>query len=126
MLFCTVVNCMDGRVQLPISRYLKEHFAADYVDTVTEAGPAGLLASDPDSRASRSIYSCIEVSVAAHKSTALAVVAHAGCAGNPISDDSQNQQVLQCVEVLSARYPALAIIGLWVDEKWVVHRLGED
>ncbi len=117
---------MDGRVQLPVNRYLQEHFGVDFVDTVTEAGPAGLLAADPESPASRSIYSRVDVSVTAHESQGLAIVAHAGCAGNPIPDADQQQQVLRCVEVLGVRYPALNIVGLWVDESWQVQRLDAD
>jgi len=41
MIFCTAVNCMDGRVQLPVINYLKERFSANYVDMITEPGPNG-------------------------------------------------------------------------------------
>ena len=38
----------------------------------------------------------------------------------------QQQQVLRCVEVLGVRYPALNIVGLWVDESGIVQRLGAE
>ena len=124
MSFCTAVNCMDGRIQLPVNRCLREHFAAEYVDTVTEAGPVGILSADPESPMSRSIYSRIDISVTAHLSTALAIVAHANCAGNPISDSDQQRQVENCVVHLRRRYPDLEIAGLWLDEQWTVHLFG--
>ena len=124
MSFCTAVNCMDGRVQLPVNRYLRDHFSVDHVDTITEAGPVAILSADPDSPASHSIYHRIDISVTAHHATALALVAHAGCAGNPISDSDQQRQVERCVEQLRGRYPDLTIIGLWVDGQWTVHLLG--
>jgi len=34
MSYCTVINCMDGRVQLPVIKYLKERFDVDYVDSI--------------------------------------------------------------------------------------------
>ena len=44
MIFCTAINCMDGRVQAPVNAYLRTRFNADYVDAVTEPGPALVLA----------------------------------------------------------------------------------
>ena len=44
MSFCTVVNCMDGRVQLPVIRYLQDRIEVLYVDSVTEPGPVRSLA----------------------------------------------------------------------------------
>ena len=40
MRFCTAVNCMDGRVQRPVHKYMSSFFMADHVDQVTEVGPA--------------------------------------------------------------------------------------
>ncbi|RKX75878.1 MAG: hypothetical protein DRP87_13470 [Spirochaetes bacterium] len=42
--FCTVVNFMDGRVQLAVIKYLQRRFDVDYVDTITEPGPNLILA----------------------------------------------------------------------------------
>ena len=39
MSFCTAINCMDGRVQLPVIRFLQERFKVDYVDVISEPGP---------------------------------------------------------------------------------------
>ena len=38
MCFCTAVNCMDGRVQLPVTSYLQERFNVEHVDSITEPG----------------------------------------------------------------------------------------
>ncbi len=126
MSFCTAVNCMDGRVQLPVIAHLKERFAADYVDMITEAGPIGILSSQPDSPASRSIFDRIDVSVRAHKSKHIAVVGHHGCAGNPVSEARQREQLRTCLDRLARRYPQLECVGLWVDETWSVHEVKPD
>ena len=42
--FCTAVNCMDGRVQKPVLEYLNRVWGSPFVDSVTTAGPVGLLA----------------------------------------------------------------------------------
>jgi len=47
--FCTLVHCMDGRIQEPIIKYLKENYGATYVGTITEAGSCKILADNSDS-----------------------------------------------------------------------------
>jgi hypothetical protein len=120
MSFCTAVNCMDGRVQIPVIRYLQERSGALYVDVVTEAGPVRALAQPADSETTRSILERVGVSVSAHGSRLIAVVAHADCAGNPIDEDEQRRQLARAVERLAGSFPAAKVIGLWVDENWSV------
>lgn len=48
MSFCTVINCMDGRVQLPVIRYLMDRFNVACVDSVTEPGPLRHLADEQE------------------------------------------------------------------------------
>ncbi len=43
MVFGTVINCMDGRVQFPVLEYLKHKYEVDLVDSITEAGPLKIL-----------------------------------------------------------------------------------
>ena len=38
--FAPAINCMDGRVQLPVIAYVKAHYSVDHVDMITELGPA--------------------------------------------------------------------------------------
>jgi hypothetical protein len=44
--FITVINCMDGRVQLPVNNWLRKRFNANFVDTITEPGPNRILATN--------------------------------------------------------------------------------
>ena len=46
--FATAINCMDGRVQLPVTAFLKKKYGVDYVDVITEPGPNGILAANKD------------------------------------------------------------------------------
>ena len=36
--FATSVSCMDGRIQIPLNKWIKENYSADFVDTITEPG----------------------------------------------------------------------------------------
>ena len=120
MSFCTAVNCMDGRVQLPVIHYLQERFDVLYVDVVSEAGPVRVLAEAEDSEAKRSILRRVGVSIDAHGSRLIAVVAHANCAGNPIAEGEQRRQLAQSVDYLAKSFPGVSLVGLWVDDHWSV------
>lgn len=120
MSFCTVINCLDGRAQLPVIAYLQNRFGVEYVDVVTEAGPVGLLATRLESREAESIFRRVGISIQAHASKNLAIVAHYDCAGNPIPDSEQRQQLNICLEMLSNKYPQLEVVGLWLDSNWTI------
>ena len=126
MSFCTAVNCMDGRVQRPAIDYLSEFFVVEYVDVVTEAGPVAVLASDPESDRSKSIYQRIDVSVSVHGSKGIGIVAHHDCAGNPKRKNGQMEDVRESVSALRSRYPGLPVIALWVDENWTVAEIDDE
>ena len=123
MSFVTVINCIDGRVQLPVNAWLRERYGAQWVDTVTEAGPAAVMADDPDSAPGDCISARVHLSLDAHGSAVLALVAHHDCAGNPVDDATQKSQVLAGVKRLSGWFPEADVIGLWVDDAFEVHKL---
>ena len=123
MSFYTAVNCMDGRAQLPVIKYLSNRFNADYIDTVTEPGPALCLAERTDSEQAKSILHRIDISINKHNSTGIAVVAHHDCAGNPVDDQTQISQLTPAVNFLAQHYPNVEIIGLWLDANFKVKQI---
>lgn len=125
MRFATAINCMDGRTQLPVIMYLREKCNVDYVDVVTEAGPVKILADCKDQVLVDSMKRRVEISVTKHRSRCIAIVGHFDCAGNPVSKETQIEQIGKSIKtVLSWNFEA-EILGLWVDENWAVHELGE-
>jgi carbonic anhydrase len=120
MTFCTAINCMDGRVQLPVITYLQERFGAAHVDVVSEPGPNRLLAGTTDPGTVESILKRVNISVEKHHSKGIAVIGHHDCAGNPASEEEQYLHTKEAVAMLRKKYPDVEIIGLWVDEKWKV------
>ena len=124
MAFCTAINCMDGRVQLPVIRFLQERFDAEYVDSITEPGPVRFFDKAADLTVLNSIYARINVSVQHHHSRAIAVCAHADCAGNPVDDQTQKQQLQRAVIFLKENYPETEVIALWLDDdNWNVYEI---
>lgn len=123
MRFCTAINCMDGRTQVPVNDFMRRRFGAAYVDTITEPGPIRILAGQEDARLVESVLHRINISVEKHGSRAICVVGHHDCAGNPVDKTVQLDQVRQSIEMLRGRYPEVEIIGLWVDDQWVVEEV---
>ena len=83
MSFCTVINCMDGRVQLPVIKYLQKRFNAEHVDSITEPGLNLILAKQSNVNIVESVFNRLKISVDKHASVGIAVAGHHGCAGNP-------------------------------------------
>ena len=123
MSFCTAINCMDGRTQIPVIEFLKKRFGVEYVDMVTEPGPNGILAEQDNLRLVDSILERLWISVHKHQSAGIAVVGHHDCAGNPTDQRKQAEHTRAAIEYLEHRYNDLPIIGLWVDENWRVNEI---
>jgi carbonic anhydrase len=126
MTFCTAINCMDGRVQLPVITYLQKRFDAIYVDVITEPGPNRILADQTDSTLTASILNRVSISVNKHGSTNIAVVGHYDCAGNPTPEEEQLVQTRKAVALLRKEHPGCTVIGLWVDRDWEVSEIPSD
>jgi len=121
--FVTTINCLDGRVQECVIRWLNNLYRADYVDVITAPGPVKILASGEPEFVANSIQECLAVSTEKHRSPALAIVAHHDCAGNPLPRDKQIEQLLQAGDLVRRQFPALDIRLLWVDENWQVQEI---
>lgn len=115
--FCTVINCMDGRMQLPVIKFMQKRFHAEYVDSITAPGPNLILAKGEDLTAIDSIMSCVEVSVNKHGSTSIAIVGHEDCAGNPADKPEQFVHLRLAYDRVRDAFPDCEVITLWVPLK---------
>ena len=113
--FATSVSCIDGRVQLPLSKWIKENYSVDYVDTITEPGVDKKTAESPDLQY---LKEKVLISINAHKSSLIVVSGHHDCAGNPVSYDEHISQIKKGVEVITSWNTGAKVIGTWVDENW--------
>ena len=113
----TCLNCMDGRVQLPVLHWIKENYQVDFVDVITEAGMDNVLANQKDIG---EVLRSIAISVNVNKSTRLFVVGHYDCRGNPVNDNLHHQEINASVKRLKDHWPTHEIIGLWVNKNWQV------
>ena len=66
--FVTAINCMDGRVQLPVMECMKRRYGVEYVDCVTEPGPIKILDEKQEEATVASIRRRVDISVTKHGS----------------------------------------------------------
>src|ERR1019366_7621102 len=113
----TCLNCMDGRVQLPVLQWIKVNYRVDFVDVITEAGMDNVLCNQEDIR---EVLRSITISVNINKSTRLFVVGHHDCRGNPVEEKVHCEEIGSAVKRLREYWPQLEIVGLWVNKLWEV------
>ena len=117
--FVTAINCMDGRVIIPVIQWMKDQYQVDYVDMITEAGPDKVLSQGTTVQI-ESIKNRVLVSVEKHHSKIIAIVGHHDCAGNPVTREVHHQQIINCCEIVKTWGLAAQIIGIWLNDKWEI------
>ncbi len=117
--FATAINCIDGRVQKPVTDYIQKTFSVDYVDMITEPGPNKVFAEGNDINTIDSLKEKVKISVEKHNSRVIAIAAHYDCAANPANEDVQKKQLREAAEIIiSWELPIKTIIGLWLNENF--------
>jgi carbonic anhydrase len=99
-------------------------FGARYVDNITATGAVQHLDGQVDS-AGESLLQSLAVSIAAHGTTQVAVVAHSGCAGNGVPDATQREQLRKAVPTISGRFPDLEVLALFFDPRVGFERIAQ-
>lgn len=120
--FATAINCMDGRVQIPVIDYLKKNYNVDYVDMITLPGADKMLIQSED-KIKEHIKKSIRISIEKHHSQLIAIVGHHDCAGNPVEKEIHIQHILAGIETIKSWGNNVPVIGLWVDENWEVTKV---
>jgi carbonic anhydrase len=122
--FSTCLNCIDGRVQIPVITWITENYDVDYVDMITEAGINGLLANkgfDPSH-----VLRKLAISFSKHNSNTLFIVGHYHCGTNPVEEEVHRKQIKKAVERIKNYTHSCKIIGLWVSEHLKVEQVCEE
>ena len=118
--FGTAINCMDGRVQLPVTNFMKSKYGLDFIDMITEPGPDKMLTLGSPTQV-ESIKSRVLISVNAHGSQTILIAAHHNCAGNPVSKEEHIRQVKECMKILQSwKLPVKNITGAWINDNWTL------
>lgn len=113
--FGTVVNCIDGRAQIPASEWIRQNCGVDYVDTITTPGADRVLAEGYMERVAR-IETKVRLSVVRHSSPVVAIAGHYDCLANPCEREERFELIIACAERISSWRLGVRVVGLYVNE----------
>lgn len=117
--FATAINCIDGRVQKPVTEYIQKTFNVDYVDMITEPGPNKVFAEGNDINTIDSLKEKVKISIEKHNSRVIVIAAHCDCAANTANENVQKEQLREAIEIIvSWSLPIKTIIGLWLNQSF--------
>lgn len=118
MTFATCLNCIDGRVQIPVIEWITENYGFKYVDMITKPGMDGFL-SKKSSDISEIIKE-IRITIDVHNSDDIFVVGHYDCAGNPVDENTHKKQIKESVNRIKSIFNDLNVAGLWISDDFSV------
>jgi hypothetical protein len=121
--FAVVINCIDGRTQLPVIDFMKSKFKVEFVDVITEPGPVKAIAEPRNAFQVYSIQQRLMLSQEKHGSQHLGVVAHHDCTANPVEKGKQIEQLRQSLDYIRLWGFKGVVVGLWVNENWEVQEV---
>ena len=120
--FGTVIACIDGRFQKRTQNQVTTRLGVRYVDTITSAGAVKNFAGEV-TREGRRLLEQVAVSVDAHDSKRLAIVAHGDCAGNPVPDATQRAQLEEATATLANLLPEMTVSAFFLEPSGVFERI---
>jgi len=123
MTFATCLNCIDGRVQLPVINWITRNYNVEYVDMITKPGMDGFLASEESDISE--VIEKIRITIHVHNSQNIFIVGHYDCAGNPVDQITHKKQIKKSVNRIKAVFRDLNVTGLWVSENFSVELIIE-
>jgi carbonic anhydrase len=121
--FAAVITCMDGRIQTRTLDQVMTRLGVRFVDNITSTGAVQHL-DGAVTATGEGLLRSLAVSVEAHGTRQVALVAHTQCAGNPVADSKQKEQLRKATVVVSERFPDLEVIALFYDPKIGFERIG--
>ncbi len=112
--FFTLVGCMDGRVQEAATAFGQEKFGARYPDTITEAGLVGKLTFTDHDLLDAIKFKVVDVSIGKHHAKGVIVHGHSECAGNPVDDEQQKEDIRRSVEIIKSMVGSTPVVGVFI------------
>jgi len=123
MPFATCLNCIDGRVQIPVIEWINTNYGIKYVDMITKPGMDGFLSEDSSDVSE--IIKEIQITIDVHASKNIFIIGHYECAGNPVDGNTHKRQIIKSVERIKSIFNDLNVVGLWVSDNFSVQMVVE-
>lgn len=122
--FATCLNCIDGRVQIPVIDWITQNYDVDYVDMITEAGMDSFLASKNCDQFH--VLRRLGISIGHHNSDSIFIVGHFDCGGNSVEENIHKKQIKKAVKRIKSYTLSCNVIGLWVSEDLQIEKICEN
>jgi len=122
--FATCLNCIDGRVQMPVIDWITQNYDVDYVDMITETGMDEFLANENCDQ--YHVMRKLGISIGHHNSDSIFIVGHFDCVEKSAGEKTHKKQIRQAVERIKNYTLSCNVIGLWVSEDLQVQKICEN
>lgn len=113
--FATAINCIDGRVQMPVINWMDLYCQVQYVDMITEPGVDNLLVNGSQADVYY-IRQKAQFSVERHESQVIAIIGHHDCLGNPVSHEKHLELIKKGADIIESWGFWVRVVGLYVNE----------
>lgn len=114
--FAAVIMCIDGRFQTRALDHLQTRFGVRNLDNITAAGAIKHLLGEVGPQG-EALLENLWISIDKHATEQVAIIAHGDCAGNPVPDATQKQQLTEARQTIKARFPRTEVVALFLDPK---------
>lgn len=119
-----LIACVDGRIQLPLQRWVRTRIGVDLVDTITEPG-ADLVLSVAYGAEPARIRSVAEMVARRRPPRVIVVAGHHDCLANPVTKHRHIGDIRAAASTASRWRLAPLVVGVWVDERWEIEEICE-
>jgi hypothetical protein len=121
--FALALNCVDGRVQRPLLRWIDDALALDRVDTITLPGPDATLL-DGGEEGDRARRHATFLAERRHHACVI-VAGHHDCLGNPVDEAEHLRGIERAADVVHGWALCPRTLGVWIDHEWRVRVVTE-
>ncbi|OAA86459.1 carbonic anhydrase [Clostridium coskatii] len=120
--FAVLLNCMDGRTQLPAINWIRDNFRVKYVDIISEPGIDKVICGE-DENFINSLKYKMDISINSHGASMAFIVGHYDCAANKVDKITHIEQIKKSVCIIKKLYNNIEVIGLWINENFEVEKI---
>ena len=115
--FATCICCIDGRVHLPLIKWIKEKHEVAFVDIITIPGPDKVISKNSEEDL-KNVKHALNLSLNVNGSEKIILAGHYDCRANNVSHEEHISLIKKGVEIISTWGISNAeVTGVWVNEK---------
>ena len=121
--FSCIISCMDGRIQIVVNEYMRKKYNTLYIDTITVAGPAKIIANNVRVSLIDNLKFRANLSITRHLSKVIAIVGHHDCATIEEPEDIHKSFIRKSAKKIKTWFQDIEVISLWVNSDFEVEEM---